>query len=62
MAPGAVEHADTLIAELDLAFSKNTWSHRHEASGPEMTAWRRAAAFLDGRAGQLSGMRSEGRA
>jgi hypothetical protein len=56
MTPGAVEHADTLIAELDLAFSKNTWAHRHEDRGPEMTAWRRAAAFLDGRAGQLSGM------
>ena len=56
LAAGAVEHADTLIAELDLAFSKNTWAHRHEARGPEMTAWRRAAAFLDGRAGQLSGM------
>jgi hypothetical protein len=56
MAPGAVEHADTLIAELDLAFSKNTWAYRHEARGPEMTAWRRSAAFLDGRADQLSGM------
>ena len=30
------------------AFSKNTWARRHEARGPEMTAWRRAAAFLDG--------------
>ena len=49
-APGAVEHADRLIAELDQAFSKNTWAHRHEARGPEMTAWRRAAVFLDGRA------------
>jgi hypothetical protein len=48
-AAGAVERADTLIAELDLAFSKNTWAHRHEAGGPEMTAWRRAAAFVDGR-------------
>ena len=36
------------IAELDEAFGKGTWARRHEARGPEMTAWRRAAAFLDG--------------
>jgi hypothetical protein len=37
-----------LIAELNQAFSKNTWARRHETKGPE-TAWRRAAAaFLDG--------------
>jgi hypothetical protein len=47
-AGGAVARADLLIAELDEAFSKNTWARRHEARGPEMTAWRRAAAFLDG--------------
>ena len=47
-AGGAVERADMLIAELGEAFSKNTWAHRHETRGPEMTAWRRAAAFLDG--------------
>jgi hypothetical protein len=47
-AGGAVERAELLIAELNEAFSKNTWAHRHEARGPEMTAWRRAAAFLDG--------------
>jgi hypothetical protein len=47
-APGAIERAHLLIAELDEAFSKGTWTHRHEAKGPEMTAWRRAAAFLDG--------------
>jgi hypothetical protein len=47
-ARGAVAHADVLIAELNEAFSKNTWARRHEARGPEMTAWRRAAAFLDG--------------
>ena len=47
-ARGAVEHTDMLIAELNEAFSKNTWAHRHETRGPEMTAWRRAAAFLDG--------------
>jgi hypothetical protein len=47
-ARGAVGHAEMLIAELNEAFSKNTWAHRHETKGPEMTAWRRAAAFLDG--------------
>jgi hypothetical protein len=39
---------DLLIAELDQAFAGGTWAHRREARGPEMTAWRRAAAFLDG--------------
>ena len=47
-APGAVERAEVLIAELNEAFGKNTWARRYEARGPEMTAWRRAAAFLDG--------------
>jgi hypothetical protein len=47
-APSAVAHADRLIAELSEAFRKNTWASRQEAHGPEMTAWRRAAAFLDG--------------
>jgi hypothetical protein len=47
-AGGALERAEMLIAELNEAFSKNTWAHRHETRGPEMTAWRRAAAFLDG--------------
>jgi hypothetical protein len=37
-----------LIAALNEAFSKNTWARRRETRGPEMTAWRRAAAFLDG--------------
>ncbi len=44
----AAERAERLIAELDEAFGKDTWARRHEARGPEMTAWRRAAAFLDG--------------
>jgi hypothetical protein len=47
-ARGAVGHADVLIAELTQAFRKNTWAHRAEARGPEMTAWRRATAFVDG--------------
>jgi hypothetical protein len=46
--PGGVERAETLAAELDEAFGKNTWAHRLDARGPEMTAWRRAVAFLDG--------------
>ena len=47
-ARGAAERAETLIAELNEAFSKNARARRHETRGPEMTAWRRAAAFLDG--------------
>lgn len=46
--PGGVQRAETLAAELAEAFSMNTWARRHEARGPEMTAWRRAVAFLDG--------------
>jgi hypothetical protein len=41
--------ADSLAAELTIAFRKNTWLGRGEPAGPEMTAWRRAAAFVDGR-------------
>jgi hypothetical protein len=48
LAPGMLERAEMLIAELNQAFGKNTWTRRHEPRGPEMTAWRRAAAFLDG--------------
>lgn len=47
-APGAIERADLLIAELDQAFTNGTWAHRRQCGGPEMTAWRRAAVFLDG--------------
>lgn len=47
-ARSAVARADKLIAELNEAFRKNTWANRQEPHGPEMTAWRRAAAFLDG--------------
>ncbi|SRR6266567_1209401 len=45
---GVVDRADMLLDELAEAFRKNTWAHRHEAGGAERTAWRRAAAFLDG--------------
>jgi hypothetical protein len=47
-ASGAIERADRLIAELDQAFTNGTWAYRHQPRGPEMTAWRRAAVFLDG--------------
>jgi hypothetical protein len=47
-AQGAAERADRLIAELRRAFHNGTWGNRQESHGPEMTAWRRAAAFLDG--------------
>jgi hypothetical protein len=47
-AGGAVERAEVLITELNEAFGKSTWARRHEARGQEMTAWRRAAAFVDG--------------
>jgi hypothetical protein len=44
----AAEHAGALLEELTEAFRKGTWAFRHESRGTEMTAWRRAAAFLDG--------------
>jgi hypothetical protein len=44
----AARHAAVLIEELAEAFRKGTWAFRHESRGAEMTAWRRAAAFLDG--------------
>ena len=47
-APGAMERAELLITELNEAFGRDTWARRHETRGLEMTAWRRAAAFLDG--------------
>jgi hypothetical protein len=44
----AVQQAETLHYELTEAFRKGTWTYRHESRGMEMTAWRRAAVFLDG--------------
>jgi hypothetical protein len=44
----AAWRAAVLIEELAEAFRKNTWAFRHESRGAETTAWRRAAAFLDG--------------
>lgn len=45
----AIASAQSLICELEDAFRKRTWAGRHDAQGPEMTAWRRTAAFADGR-------------
>jgi hypothetical protein len=39
----------TLAWELDEAGRKASWSFRYESHGPEMTAWYRAPALLDGR-------------
>jgi len=47
-AAGAARRAGALIEELTEAFQQGTWAFRHERQGTEMTAWRRAAAFLDG--------------
>ena len=47
-AGSAAQRAGVLIEELAEAFRKGTWAFRHESQGPEVTAWRRAAAFLDG--------------
>jgi hypothetical protein len=47
-AGSAAQRAGVLIEELAEAFRKRTWTFRHESRGPEDTAWRRAAAFLDG--------------
>jgi hypothetical protein len=49
MAAGpAVRRADGLLGELAEAFRKGTWAFRHESRGLEMSAWRRAVAFIDG--------------
>jgi hypothetical protein len=40
--------ASELQRELADAFANATWQRRGQPTGPEMTAWRRAAAFLDG--------------
>jgi hypothetical protein len=44
----AVRRADGLLGELAEAFRKGTWAFRHESRGAEMSAWRRAVAFIDG--------------
>ena len=45
----AAGRTQALLAELEEAFRKRSWAHRHEPRGREMTAWQRAAALVDGR-------------
>jgi uncharacterized Zn finger protein (UPF0148 family) len=47
-ARAAAETADLLAAELAEEFERTTWARRAGAPVAEATAWRRAAAFLDG--------------
>jgi hypothetical protein len=42
------KQAGRLAGELAAAFTMQTWAHRGDPRGAEMTAWRRAAVFLDG--------------
>lgn len=50
LAASAADRTQALLAELEEASRKRSWQHRHERRGPEMTAWRRAASLVDGRA------------
>jgi hypothetical protein len=45
---GKAAAAGLLIGELAEAFEHGTWASRRGAPTPQSTAWRRAAAFLDG--------------
>ncbi|HEY7016077.1 MAG TPA: hypothetical protein VH480_25135 [Streptosporangiaceae bacterium] len=45
----AARRTESVLRELDEAFGKRAWDRRHEPRGAEMTAWRRAAALIDGR-------------
>lgn len=54
-AVAAVRRAAVLQGELTEASRKQAWAHRQEARGAEMSAWRRAAAFLDGTTGAPAG-------
>lgn len=45
----AARRAESLVTELEEGFRKRAWANRHEQRGREMTAWRRAAALVDGR-------------
>jgi hypothetical protein len=42
------DRCSQLADELATAFTMQTWAHRDDPRGAEMTAWRRVAAFLDG--------------
>jgi hypothetical protein len=48
-ARAAAHRTEAVRQELEEAFRKRTWAHRHEPRGGEMTAWRRAPLVLDGR-------------
>jgi hypothetical protein len=53
----SVAAADELIGELAEAFELSTWAGRRDGvKAPESTAWRRAAAFLNG--GVFTGLRT----
>ena len=45
----AARRTESVLADLEEAFRKRAWAHRHEPRGREMTAWQRAAALVDGR-------------
>ena len=45
----AADETAAILADLEEAFGKRAWARRHEPRGPEMTAWLRAAALIDGR-------------
>lgn len=45
----AAGRTDSVLRELEEAFRKQSWAHRDEPRGREMTAWQRAAALVDGR-------------
>jgi hypothetical protein len=46
---GAAAATAMLLEELEEATRKRAWANRSEPRGREMTAWRRAAALIDGR-------------
>jgi hypothetical protein len=48
-AQAVARRTEAVRQELEEAFRKRTWAHRHEPRGREMTAWRRAPLVLDGR-------------
>lgn len=48
LAGGAIDRADQLAVELSDAFDRAARAHARGSPAPESTAWRRAAAFLDG--------------
>lgn len=48
-ARAAARRIEAVLRELEEAFRKRTWAHRHEPRGREMTAWQRAPLVLDGR-------------